>query len=408
MQSEQSQLKGIDMCTRILNNYNAEFVSTARNMDWVTPLPTQIFTFKKGLAKTGGQASDNCYINWTSKYDSVVAMVGNEYACASSDGMNSEGLVANVLYDSSAKFPFNGTDNPPSLEKLQYGYGENALALDVLRWVQYVLDTCRDVPEVVQAFNGGLLNEAAIPEIILVGSNVPGAIGNVPASMHLSVSDRMGRSAIIEVGNSQSISIETNTKEVVTEDVANTAVVLEVDNKVYQIYQSPEYRVMTNEPSYPTQILLNQYVRWQWSDKNNFPSHTLPGGPFPSDRFSRASYYLNHLNHPKDENESLAQSRSIVANACVPIGFSDQSASSAHPNIAPTIWSTYSDHRNGDYYFSNAQTPDVCWVKLSELSELPSVAKLVMVTQDSKNISASGCINEQLKTGETQDPFCIL
>ena len=70
-----------------------------------------------------------------------------------------------------------------------------------------------------------------------------------------------------------------------------------------------------------------------------------------------------------------------------------------------SIWSTYCDHRNGHYYFSNAQTPDVCWVKLSELSNVPNVAKLVMVTQDSKNISVSGCINEQLNEGETVDPF---
>ena len=79
---------------------------------------------------------------------------------------------------------------------------------------------------------------------------------------------------------------------------------------------------MTNEPDFKTQILLNNYWLWQWaSEENKFASKTIPGGPFPADRFQRASFYMNHLSSPVNMEESLAQVRSIAANVSVPIGF---------------------------------------------------------------------------------------
>lgn len=346
------------MCTRVFNNFNLEFLATARNMDWEVELPTSLFVFKKGLSKTGTATPSTNSLRWTSDYDSVVSMVGtSEAGYATSDGINSQGLVANVLYDSNANY---GKTNPDDKQ------------LDVLRWAQFVLDTCSMVEDVVALFSSD-----AKEKIQLVGSKVPAS--PKPATLHLSVSDKSGDSAILEAVDSG-----------------------------YKIYHNTSYRVMTNEPSYETQLLLNNYWLWQWSTENKFPSHTIPGGPFPSDRFERASFYLNHLEEPSTMKEALTQAKSVVANASVPVAFNCQ-VNSDSPNVAQTLWSTISDHNHQKYYFANARTPDVMWIALNTIGSLPPASKLDVVIQKGndifENVSMNGLVNDCLKV--TSDPFSV-
>ncbi|MGF1680137.1 linear amide C-N hydrolase [Photobacterium minamisatsumaniensis] len=346
------------MCTRVFNNLNDEFLTTARNMDWATQLPTTIYSFQKNLEKSGMAEIDSSTLTWKSYYDSVVTMVvGEENGvehCGASDGMNTAGLVANVLYDSGAQY--------------QRKDGSSCKNLDVLRWVQYVLDTCCSVEEVVEKFNHN-------SDIQINASLVPSS--GKPASLHLSVSDIFGDSAIIEVIKGE-----------------------------YHVHSKPSHQVMTNEPSFTKQIKINQYWKWQWSDKNQFPSHTIPGGPFPTDRFERAAFNMHHLSKPTSSAESLAQSKSVAANASVPIGFDFGVANS--PNIAPTLWSTISSHNELMYYFDNARTTGVCWIDLANLKHQHNSAKLPLVTFDKglfSNHSYHGLINQRLVV--TSDPFAL-
>ena len=334
------------MCTRVFNNKSEDYLTTSRNMDWKTQLPTSLFTFKKGLNKSGMESNDDSALTWTSVYDSVVTMVGNEESgYGASDGMNSNGLVANVLYDSNAEYLRKDDDSTKKL--------------DVLRWVQYVLDMYGTVSDVVSEFNKN--------NIQIVGSRVPGSESE--ATLHLSISDKHSDSAIIEL----------------------------VDGK-FCIHLSKAFTIMTNEPNFETQIKLNDYWRWQWSSENKFPSHTIPGGPFPTDRFERAAFYLHHIDAPINAKDSLAQSKSIVANASVPIGFN--LTIDDNPNVAPTLWSTISDHNNLIYYFYNVRTPNVVWLNLNQLSSNYNVAKLNMVelTADNQFISHNydNMINDNL------------
>jgi len=315
------------MCTRAFNNKSEDYLTTSRNMDWKTQLPTSLFTFKKGLKKSGMNSDtiDDSVLIWTSIYDSVVTMVGNENSgFGASDGMNSNGLVANVLYDSNAQYIRKDSDFTKKL--------------DVLRWVQYVLDMYGSVSEVV--------NEFTKNNIQIIGSKVPDSESD--ATLHLSISDKHSDSAIIEL----------------------------VQGK-FCIHHSKAFTIMTNEPNFDTQIKLNDYWRWQWSSENKFPSHTIPGGPFPTDRFERAAFYLHHVDAPVNSKDSLAQSKSIVANASVPIGFNLKIDN--NPNVAPTLWSTISDHNNLIYYFYNVRTPNVVWLDLNQLGSNSDVAKLDMV-----------------------------
>ncbi len=346
------------MCTRVFNNHSSKYLTTARNMDWSVQLPTSLFTFKEGLEKSGMPEPNDSTLTWTSRYDSVVTMVGNkDNGYASSDGINSAGLVANVLYDSDASY--------------QREDGSSCKQLSVLRWVQFVLDTCCSVVEVKEKFenNGIQLMPAQVPS------------SSKKAALHLSVSDVLGKSAIIEVIKGKYI-INDN-----------------IDDK-----DDRRCRVMTNEPGYKTQILLNQYWRWQWSKENSFPSHTIPGGPFPTDRFERASFYLNQLKKPKSMEESLAQSKSIVANASVPVGLDLEVGD--HPNIAPTLWTTLANHNDQIYYFCNARTPNIIWFDLNDINEQPETSMLELVTEDNgcfTNHSFIGSVNSDLNS--TEDPY---
>lgn len=355
------------MCTRIFNNQNNDYLTTARNMDWATQLPTSLYTFTNGLDKSGESNLSPDTLTWTSLYDSVVTIVVGEEKVVgaeneaghfgASDGMNSVGLVANVLYDSNAQYERQETQGQPYKR------------LDVLRWVQYVLDTCCSVKKVVEKFNES-------SDIELVGSKVPAS--DKQASLHLSVSDIIGDSAIIEV----------------------------VDGK-FQVHLSPSFQVMTNEPSYSEQLRINQYWRWQWSENNPFPSHTIPGGPFPTDRFERAYFNMHHLKMPTTMAESLAQSKSVIMNASVPIGF--DFGTDSHPNIAPTLWSTLSSHNELKYYFCNARTTGACWVDLANLNHNHTVAKIDLVNFANgkfSNHSYDGLINEKLEA--TTDPFALV
>jgi choloylglycine hydrolase len=323
-------------------------------MDWKTQLPTSIYTFKNGLKKyalDGNESEELTNWHWTSKYSSIVAMVGNdEFGYAASDGINSEGLVANVLYDKGADYKLAGS--------------KTYKPLNVLRWVQYVLDTYKTAEEVKEAFEKS--------DIELVEIDVPGS--DAPAALHLSVSDIKGNNTIVEVYGGE-----------------------------YHVSSSKEYNVMTNEPNFEIQLKLNNYWLWQWSDANEFPSHTIPGGPFPADRFERATYYYQHLESPDNEQESLAQVKSVVANASVPIGMQ---GFEGNPNIAPTIWTVLSDHNQLKYYFCNARTPNVVLVEMQ--GELPDaeVTKLdLVVEEDGKftNLNYVGCINGNLQPAE--DPY---
>lgn len=350
------------MCTRVFNNYNKKYLTTARNMDWATQMPTTIFAFKvdpnENIIKSGTTPENEHSLTWTPRYNSIVTMVGTEAPFGASDGINSEGLVANLLYDSNATY--------------HRADGSSCKNLDVLRWVQFVLDTCCSVQEVKETFS-----KEAPTQIQLIGGKVPGS--EKTAALHLSVSDKYGKSAIIEVHNGN-----------------------------YIIYENPEFRVMTNEPSYAKQIELNQFWEWQWNNENNFPSNTLPGGPFPSDRFARASYYLNHLYEATSTTDSLTQSKSVVMNASVPVNF--KSTLNNYPNIAQTLWTSVASHNNLTYFFCNARSMGEIYMDLNKMNDFPStVSKLIVVSENKdgtfKNEELYGFQNKNFT--KTVDPFAM-
>lgn len=295
-------------CTRAVYVGPDNVVVTGRSMDWSENMNSNLWSLPRGTAHDGAAGVNS--IKWTSKYGSVVATA---YDIAAADGMNEKGLVANILY----------------LANAQWGSVGNKPALSVSLWAQYALDNFATVDEAVTALSA---------EPFRIGA--PNLPNGSPSSVHLSLSDPTGDSAIFEY----------------------------IDGKLV-IHHGKQFRVMTNEPSYDNQLAINSY--WDNVGGLNF----LPGTFSPSDRFARASFLVGAL--PTSLNKAYASALpdqtletqaslgvlGVMRAVSVPLG----EGVPGKPNISTTLWRTVSDQKNKVYYFDSATSPNAFWVDLKQL-----------------------------------------
>lgn len=80
-------------CTRAVYLGPDNTIITARSMDWAEDTGTDLWAFPRGMKREG--AAGPTSITWVSKYGSVISSF---YGVGSVDGINENGLVANVLY----------------------------------------------------------------------------------------------------------------------------------------------------------------------------------------------------------------------------------------------------------------------------------------------------------------------
>lgn len=318
-----------DACTRFVYMGGDGQTITARSMDWKTDVGTNLWVFPRGM-KRSGEAGPNS-IQWTSKYGSVIA---SGYDISTTDGMNEAGLVANVLWLAESSYPaFDGTQP----------------GLSLAAWAQYVLDNFSTVDEAV--------TELAKQAFTVVTDSVPGE--ERLATLHLTISDVSGDSAIIEY----------------------------IDGKQV-IHHSREYRVATNSPTYDKQLALNEY----WKQIGG--TVMLPGTNRASDRFARAAFYADAIPKTSDPVQTLASAFSVIRNTSVPFGISTPD----QPNISSTRWRTVSDQKRKLYFFESALTPNVFWVDLNklDLSEKSGKVMKLDLGPDQANIF-SGMVNGHFK-----------
>ncbi|WP_313196460.1 linear amide C-N hydrolase [Shinella zoogloeoides] len=326
-----------DACTRFVYLGTADQVITARSMDWKLDVGTNLWVFPRGM-KRSGEAGPNS-VEWVSKYGSVIA---SGYDISTTDGMNEAGLVANVLWLVESSYP---------------DYDGKTPGLSLAAWAQYVLDNFASVQEAVDTL--------AKEPFTIVTDKVPGE--ERLATLHLSLSDASGDSAIIEY----------------------------IDGKQV-IHHSRDYQVMTNSPIFDEQLALDAY----WKQIGG--TVMLPGTNRAADRFARASFYVNAI--PKAENpvEAIASTFSVIRNVSVPFGITTPD----QPNISSTRWRTVADHKRKLYFFESALTPNVFWVDLTklDLSEETGKVRKLDLGPNQTNIYA-GMANDQFKEAE---PFKFL
>lgn len=288
-----------DACSRAVYFGLEGQTVTGRTMDWfVSDMDTNMWLYPRGQERNSNTANP---LTWNAKYGSVVTTI---YEGASADGMNEAGLVANMLYLAEAVYT-------PESE------GDTRPTLPISAWAQYLLDNFGTVAEAVAAMER---EEFRIVPII--------APTGEPGTVHLSVSDATGDSAIFEF----------------------------IDGKLV-VHHGRDYQIMTNSPTYDQQLALAAY----W--KNIGGSVMLPGTNRAADRFARMSYYVNEATQTGDPRRAVATVFSVMRNVSVPIGIKVP----GQPNIADTLWLTVADQKNKVYYYQDTNSPSIIWADLSKL-----------------------------------------
>jgi penicillin V acylase-like amidase (Ntn superfamily) len=284
-----------DSCTRAVYLGANGRVITARSMDWKVDVGTNLWILPRG-AQRSGEAGPHS-LEWTSKYGSIVATA---YDVSTTDGMNEKGLVANLLWLVESRYPEPKTNKP---------------GLSISLWAQYVLDNFATVQEAVDALNQ--------EPFTLLTDKVPGE--NRLATLHLSISDATGDSAIVEYIEGKQV-----------------------------IHHDRSYQVMTNSPAFEKQLAMDEY----W--KGIGGTVVLPGTNRAADRFARASFYIQAIPKSEDPDLAVASVFSVIRNVSVPYGLTTPD----EPNISSTRWRTVADHQRLIYFFESALTPNVFWVDL--------------------------------------------
>ncbi|MBV8248391.1 MAG: linear amide C-N hydrolase [Comamonas sp.] len=286
-------------CTRLVFHGANGQVITARSMDWKSDIVSNLWVLPRGMERSGQTGTNT--IRWTSKYGSVIT---SGYDISTTDGVNEAGLNANLLWLVESQYPSFDAGSKPGLT--------------IAAWAQYVLDNFATVQEAVAA-----LKEQPFT---IVSDNVPGE--NRLTTLHLSISDASGDSAIVEYIGGRQV-----------------------------IHHSRQYQVMTNSPVFEQQLALNTY----WKQIGG--TTMLPGTNRAADRFARASFYVNAIPKDQDPNQALASVFSVIRNVSVPYGLNTPE----EPNISSTRWRTVFDHQRKLYFFESALTPNTFWVDLKAL-----------------------------------------
>nr|WP_198165071.1 linear amide C-N hydrolase [Rhodoplanes sp. Z2-YC6860] len=324
-------------CTRVVYLGPNDNIITARSMDWKTDIPTNLWIFPRGMARTGETGPNS--IKWTSKYGSVIA---SAYDVSTTDGVNEAGLAANLLWLVESDYPKFDQSKP---------------GLTIAAWAQYVLDNFATVEEAVSALSR--------EPFTIVTDNVPG--DTRLATLHLSLSDATGDSAIIEYVKGKQV-----------------------------IHHDRKYQVMTNSPTFDQQLALNSY--WQQIGGTVM----LPGTNRASDRFARASFYINAIPKNEDPNRAVASVFSVIRNVSVPYGLNTPD----QPNISSTRWRTVVDHKRRLYFFESALTPNTFWVDLKAIDFSAANGKVRMLDLGpSQDHTYSGNATKEFKEAK---PFVFL
>ena len=148
-----------DACTTFFINHNGQMVF-GRNYDWMADAG-MVCTNQRGLAKISMKNNDGTTISWVSQFGSITFnQYGKEFPTG---GMNEKGLVVELMW----------------LEGTVYPSCDERPAIGVLQWIQYQLDNCATIDEVI----------ATDKKLRIISKGTP---------LHYLVADAKGNAATIE------------------------------------------------------------------------------------------------------------------------------------------------------------------------------------------------------------------
>lgn len=246
------------------------------------------------------------------------------------EGMNEKGLVVNGLFCKGTVYDNEETAKLPPLSMAMF--------------VGWLLDCNQTVDEVIKVLeeHNFSLSGATFDE------------GTVSA-LHWGVTDSTGRSIIFEF-----------------------------DHGIINIYEMGDYLAMTNDPAWPSMTAIIDY----WNKKGGM--NTLPGTVSSPDRCVRANYFAHHVEQTADADLAVSITRSVVENASVPYTYLIQ----GEPNVSSTQWRSYSNIRDGRYYFEIVTNPGYYYVDLNQINLRKGAPILKLDTKYNTNII--GCANSYM------------
>ncbi|MCM1517294.1 MAG: linear amide C-N hydrolase [Pseudoflavonifractor sp.] len=322
-------------CSRAVLLGDDNLTIVGRTLDWRTPIPTNLYVYPRGMQRQS--MPQEPMLQWTSQYGSVIAV---SYDGGVTEGMNEKGLVMNGLFCKG------------SVYKESTGAGDTpVMSLAVL--VSYFLDNFATVNEVKSWLDN---NEFAIFGKTFDGGTV--------SLLHWALTDPTGVTLIMEYQNGK-----------------------------LDLYMSRDYQVLTNDPAFPDMQAINTY--WQ----NIGGINMLPGTVRSSDRFVRASFFINHLPTAVDAATGVAEVATVMNNVSVPLGYEVE----GHPNLSSTQWMSISDTKNLVYYFKFAEQQAMFNIDLQHLDLYPGAPVLKLDTTKEKDLH--GCVNNKLHRSEPFTPM---
>jgi len=289
-------------CTRVSYTSGAEDgnrVIIGRTLDWNIPPYSSIYAFPAGMARNGSAGEGS--LEWTSKYGSLVITMNDALTF---DGMNTEGLHGGLLY-------LTGTD-----------YGDrdaNLPGLGISFWVQYFLDCYASVADV----RADILGPGGEERFQV---RTRGIIPGLATVVHLVLGDASGDNLVMEY----------------------------LDGKL-RMYQSPEYRILTNEPTYDQQLALQAY----WVNRTEY---TLPGTAGPVDRFARMADNLRRAPVATSMVEAVRVVQSLLRGISVTLRTQATAVSNA-----PSLWRILADTKDKRYFYESVTDGVSLWVNISAL-----------------------------------------
>lgn len=274
----------------------------------------------------------NGKLSWKSKYGSIIATA---FDLIATDGMNEEGLAGHILW----------------LAESHYGKPkEDDVQLSQAIWLQYYLDNFATVAEAVEWTQS---SGVAIAQLF-------DPTGHLVPTLHLALNDATGDSAIIEYTDGTPT-----------------------------VYHNRDYKVMTNSPTFDKQLELVKEIDGLGGDK------PLPGSTLASDRFARASYYVEHQVQPKTQLQAMAAMFSIIRNAAQPF----RTPEPGKPDASQTIWQVVADLTNKRYAFESTTRPNIVWVDFEKLSfnEGTKILKLDLLSKLSLEGGIAGDVSHKFE-----------
>jgi choloylglycine hydrolase len=154
-------------CSTFLLSKNGRYIF-GRNYDWVSGNGMMMIN-ARGMAKTSFQQENSKTLSWVAAYGSITFnQFGKEFPHG---GMNEKGLVVELMW----------------LNETVYPETDNRAALNELQWIQYQLDNCSNIDEVIATDKKLRINRADA------------------APLHYLVADAKGNAATIEFINGKMI-----------------------------------------------------------------------------------------------------------------------------------------------------------------------------------------------------------